>query len=199
MIALLDRLLGRKATPLASVRWAVVDCETSGLDPKRDRLLAVGGVAVRGARIDPGDAFAATVRQDVPSAAANILVHGIGGDAQRAGQPLDAVMAAFDRWAGEGVLVAFHAPFDAAFLRRRIAFDLALLLPGLFPGRKLQALDDWLQAFAIDVPQRHDALADAAATAELLLVALAEAGRQRIATLPALARAQNGARWVNPR
>jgi DNA polymerase-3 subunit epsilon len=189
MKALLDRLLGRGGAPLDAVRWAVVDCETSGLDTKRDRLLAVGGVAVRGERVDYADAFAATVRQESPSAAENILVHGIGGDAQRAGQPLEEVMAAFDAWAGEGALAAFHSPFDAAFLRRKIGFDLARLLPALFPGRKLDALDDWLEAFAIG----------ASATAELLLVALAEARRQGIATLPALARAQNGARWVNPR
>jgi DNA polymerase-3 subunit epsilon len=197
--ALLDRLLGRGGVPLASVRWVVVDCETSGLDLRRDRLLAVGGVAVRGDRVDYADAFAATVRQEQASAPDNILVHGIGGDAQRAGRPLDEVMAGFDHWTGEGVLAAFHSPFDAAFLRRKIGFDLARLLPALFPGRKIEALDDWLDAFAIGAPARHDALADAAATAELLLVALAEARRQGIATLPALARAQNGERWLNPR
>ncbi len=197
MRRLLDRLLGRGGAPLAGVRWVVVDCETSGLDMKRDRLLAVGGVAVRDARVDYGDAFSATVKQATPSAPGNILVHGIGGDAQRGGRPVDEVMAAFDAWAGEGVLAAFHAPFDAAFLKRPIDFDLAQLLPALFPGRRHQALDGWLQEFAIDAPGRHEALADASATAALLLVALAEAGRQRITTLPALARAQNGARWLN--
>jgi DNA polymerase-3 subunit epsilon len=196
--ALLDRLLGRGGVPLAAVRWVVVDCETSGLDMKRDRLLAVGGVAVRDTRVDYGDAFSATVKQATPSAPGNILVHGIGGDAQRGGRPLDEVMAAFDAWVSEGVLAAFHAPFDAAFLKRPIDFDLAQLLPALFPGLGHKALDDWLQAFGIEAPARHDALGDAAATAELLLVALAEAGRQRIATLPALAKAQNGARWLNP-
>jgi DNA polymerase-3 subunit epsilon len=195
--AFFNRLLGRGGAPLAGVRWGVVDCETSGLDLRRDRLLAVGAVAVRADRVDYGDAFAATVRQEAPSAPDNILVHGIGGDAQRGGRPLDEVMSGFDAWVGEGVLAAFHAPFDASFLKRRIDFDLAQLLPALFPGRGHKALDDWLQAFGIEAPARHDALGDAAATAELLLVALAEAGRQRIATLSALANAQNGARWLN--
>jgi DNA polymerase-3 subunit epsilon len=139
------------------------------------------------------------VRQEAPSAPGNILVHGIGGDAQRGGRPLDEVMAAFDAWAGEGVPIAFHAPFDAAFLRREIRFDLAALLPSLFPGLGHKALDDWLRACGIEAPARHDALFDAAATAELLLVALAEAGRQGVRTLPALAQVQAGARWLNAR
>ena len=43
-----------KTDPEAPQRWVVIDCETSGLDPEQDELLAIGGVAVRveGARAE---------------------------------------------------------------------------------------------------------------------------------------------------
>ncbi|MEO8145680.1 MAG: 3'-5' exonuclease [Betaproteobacteria bacterium] len=201
----LARLFGRAApVPLRSARWVVVDCETSGLDPARDRLLSVGAVAVRGGRIELGESFGAMVRQDAPSGHANILVHGIGGDAQRGGRPAADVLREFSAFLGEGLPVAFHAPFDAEVLSRampgfrRAWLDLALLAPALHPGRRREnrALDDWLQEFGIDCTARHDALADAYATAQLLLVLLAEAERQGAGTVDRLRRLERAGRWI---
>ena len=41
-----------RRTPLEPARWVVIDCETSGLDAARDRLLSVGAVCVRDGRVD---------------------------------------------------------------------------------------------------------------------------------------------------
>ena len=59
-----------------------------------------------------------------------------------------------------------------------------------------RSLDDWLQLFGIQNHDRHDALADALATAQLLLVVLAAAGRQGLATWADLARLQKDQRWL---
>jgi DNA polymerase-3 subunit epsilon len=56
-------------TPLSQARWVVIDCETSGLDPRRDRLLSVGAIRIRADRIELGDAFSARVRSPVASGA----------------------------------------------------------------------------------------------------------------------------------
>lgn len=192
-----------RRSPLAGARWVVIDCETSGLDTARDRLLSVAGVKVRGGGIELQDYFDSRVRQEAPSAPDNILVHGIGADAQRSGQPLAQVMEALEAFIGDQLPVAFHAPFDAAILRRhglaRRAkwLDLAALAPALFPGRKAEVLDDWLAAFGIPAHGRHDALGDAFATAQLLLVLLGEAGRQRVASVEAL-RAAATSRFLRP-
>jgi len=202
--------LGGRARPALGMRWAVVDCETSGLDAARDRLLSVAGVALRGGRIDPADAFAALVGQAEPSERANILVHGIGGDAQRAARPAAAVLGEFTAWLGDAVPVAFNAPFDAEMLRRALAragvaarlprrwLDLALLAPALAPERARQrrTLDDWLAEYGIDPGRRHDALADAYASAQLLQVLLARAARQGAATDAAVLRAAGAGRWL---
>ena len=202
---------GGEAVALRAVRWVVVDCETSGLDAARDRLLAVGAVAVRGGRIVLGESFSAALRQDVASDAANILVHGIGGDAQAGGRAPGDALRDFSAFLGEGLPVAFHAPFDAAVLRRAMAaaelavparwLDAARLAPALFPSAgpakgARRALDDWLVEFGIACPRRHDALADAYATAQLLLVLLAEAERQGAGTVDRLRKLERSGRWI---
>lgn len=191
-----------RGTPLAAARWVAIDCETSGLDAARDRLLSVGAVAVRDGRIDLSASFEASVKQEAPSAAENILIHGIGGDAQLAGSPLPEVIQNLAAHVGHATPVGFHAPFDAAVLRRhgfkarKPWLDLAALLPALLPGRKAQRLEDWLAEFGIAVHARHDALGDAFSTAQLLLVALAEARRQGIDTVEGLRGAEHQRRWL---
>jgi DNA polymerase-3 subunit epsilon len=207
----LARLLGAggEAEPIRAARWVVLDCETSGLDPARDRLLAVGAVAVRGGKIELAESFSAVLRQESASDAGNILVHGIGGEAQRNGRPADEALREFAVFLGDGLPVAFHAPFDEAVLRRAMSavrglvpprrwLDLAQLGPALYPGgdRARRSLDDWLGEFGIACPERHDALGDAVATAQLLLVLLAEAERQRINTVGGLRQLARSAKWI---
>ena len=171
-------------------RWLVVDVESSGLNPQRDRLLAIAGVAVRrhanGWAIDLSDSFEAVLLQteDHPVDKDNILIHRIGVQAQRSGMPPAQALEAFERWVGQGALVGYHSAFDQALidrastqaLGRRIAnpwLDLAELAPAVIsdgasmPGPR--SLDDWMRRFGIECAVRHQAAADAHATAQLLL------------------------------
>ena len=194
---------------LAIQRAIVVDVEASGLDPFRDRLISIGAIAVLGglARLD--DSFDTVLRQDAVSDDRNILVHGIGGSAQRLGRDPASGLVDFLGFAGKAPLVAFHADFDRILIERTAAatlrmkpdnawLDLALLAPALFPdhGRAARTLDEWLHVFGIQNHDRHNALADALATAQLLLVVLAAAGRQGLSTWAELARLQNDRRWL---
>jgi DNA polymerase-3 subunit epsilon len=168
-----------------ALRWVVVDVETSGLDRQSDALLAIGAVAVRERRVAVADSFEIVMRQKAASTRANILIHGIGEQAQREGvEPRDAIRAFLD-YAGPAPLVGFHASFDRAFLARATRFhlgltlnadwlDLAALAPALNPGVRAKALDEWLDHFGLSVTQRHDASADAFATAALFLRLLAQ-------------------------
>ena len=192
-----------RRTPIAGASWMAIDCETSGLDAHRDRLLSVGAVPVRDGRIDLGGRFTALVLQKAPSERANILVHGIGGDAQLSGLPGDAVIGELAARVGHAIPVGFHAPFDEAVLRRygfkaeKRWLDLAVLAPAIFAEhRKLTTLEEWLGAFGIAVEARHDALGDAFSTAQLLLVALSEARRQGLGTVEDLVAVEKNRRWL---
>ena len=195
-----------RRTPLEAVRWVVIDCETSGLDMHRDRLLSVGAVAVRAGSVELADTFSAVVRQAEASAPENMLIHGLGRDAQLSGRPLSEVVEDLAAYVRDGVPVGFHAAFDATILRRhglrlgRTWLDLATLAPILFPEQapRQSSLDHWLRAFGIPAQGRHDALGDAFAAAQLLLVVLAQARRHGVKTLEALARTARAGRWLAP-
>ena len=194
-------------------RWLVLDVESSGLDPTRDRLLAIAAVAVQadGARlvVRPGDSFEVVLRQpDVAPDKANILVHGIGVAAQRAVVEPAAALQAFLEFAGDAPLVAFHAAFDRALIERALRavlgrklpnawLDLADLAPVLRPDLKAKALDEWLAAYGLTVAVRHQAAADTLATAELFQklwpLARAQGADARFASVAKIAAAR---RWM---
>jgi DNA polymerase III subunit epsilon len=167
-------------------RWLMVDVETSGLDAAHDRLLAIAAVALRvdwrsrRLAVVLGDSFEVLVRQDVPSARENILVHGIGVQRQAAGVPLPMAMDAFAAFAGDAPLLAFHAAFDRTMIDRhaRAAFgaplrnawlDVDHLCAVTYPDVPARSLDEWMAQFDIHCASRHVAIADALAECELLL------------------------------
>ena len=174
-----------KQRPLAQSRWVVMDSESSGLDLQKDRLLSLAAVGVEHGVIQVGQHFDCRLQQVQASSDANILIHGIGAQEQRSGQPPADALLDFLHFAGRDILVAYHADFDRTLLDRTLAqtlgkqmlqwLDLADLCPALFPhlaaGRR--TLDDLLAAFGIAGFERHNALSDAWVTAELLLIALA--------------------------
>ena len=203
----LERVFGSDESA-AEARWVVVDCETSGLDPHRDSLIALAGVGVRGPRIPSGDCFEVTVRPDAASARENILVHGIGRERQAAGEAPVHALGAFLAYAQTSPRVAFRAEFDRIVISRALHevgrrdpgrwLDLAELLPVLFPGAGGSAttLDVWLSRFGIEHYRRHDALGDAYATAQLFQIALAQAVRQGFRSVPAVLRAAQAGKWT---
>lgn len=190
-------------------RWVVIDIETTGLDPARDEVLAIGAVALADGRLPLADSFEIAVRPSRTSAPYNILVHGIGASAQLAGaDPAEAVRHVRD-YVADDPLVAYHAAFDRAFLDRMVEraggaalrnpwIDLAALAPAIAPGIRARTLDEWLDASGITVAQRHHAVGDAWGTAMLFARLLADVPPAE-RTLRELTRRIAQARWLNPR
>ena len=203
--------LPRMATdsPLMDLRFVVADVETTGLNPVSDRLISIGAVEVIAGNIRMGSAFEVVLRQSDASPDANILIHGIDGTTQLSGQdPAAAILQFFD-YAAQAPLVGFHAGFDKVMIDRAAKsavgtapfndwLDLARLAPALFPeqGLKDHALDLWLEKFGITNYARHNALADALSTAQLLQVVLAKAVAQGTGTLGDLIRIDQEQRWL---
>lgn len=167
-------------------RWVIVDVETGGLDPARDRLLAIAAVALRldwprrQIEIALGDSFEVVLRQEQPSSRENILLHGIGAGRQAGGVSPAAALAGFAAFAGRSPLLAFHAAFDRAVLRRQARasrlpqlpnpwLDIEPLCGVTHPEVGARSLDEWLDHFGIACAARHQAAADVLAAGELLL------------------------------
>lgn len=196
----------RPRVPLAQAEFVVVDVETTGLDVRRDRLLAIGALRVRNERLCLGGCFQAGLRHTGTGGRESILIHGIGPSAQAAGLAPAKALEEFSRFVGDATLVAFHAPFDRAVLERALHehlrarlrnpwLDLAMLAPALYPeaGLDRAGLDAWLDRFGLREGVRHRATDDALVTGELFLVLLRRAHTRGITTVDALratARAQ---------
>jgi len=199
-----------KTTPFERSRFVVVDVETSGLNLAKDKLIAIGAIAVVNGRLDLNDSFEVVLHQPVASSKENILIHGIGASAQQQGLEPAAALLAFLDYLGKDALVAFHVTFDETMLRRAFRqflgvdfkhewLDLAYAVPGLYPAhaKRFRALDDWLNFFRIQNDARHNALADAACTAQLFLIAIKEAQRRNIRDYAGLQSVEKAQRWVD--
>lgn len=210
------RLFHRAAA--STLRWVVLDVETTGLNPHADRLLAVAAVAVRrdGERlvIDLADSFDAVLQHDVQQAdKENILLHGIGVAAMRSGSEPARVLREFAAWCGDAPRVGFHVAFDRAMIERTERqvlgqaaapgkvrwLDLEPLAAVTHPEVEALALDEWMAHFGITCLRRHQAAADTLATAELMLRLWPRLRRESDGDYAALARLEAQRRWVRPR
>ena len=177
----------RRSGAVDEQRWVMLDVETSGLDPRHDRLLAIAAIAMRvdwsrrRLSIDLGDSFEVVLRQDeVTAAKDNILLHGIGVQRQREGMAPGMALQAFVDFVGRSPLLAFHAAFDQAMIVRHIRQHLDHSLPNPWVDIehlcamtheyvKARSLDEWMLHFGIECAVRHQAAADTLAECEVLL------------------------------
>lgn len=191
--------------------WVVVDVETGGLNPRADPLLAIGAVRVVGNAIAMAPTCEVRLRQLEATTADNILVHGITTGQQLSGLAPAEALLDWLAFAGGQPRLAYHAEFDRVALQRAslnalglpdhaIWLDLAVLAPLLLPQGPgfNRPLDDWLAYFRIPVYQRHGALADAYATAQLWLALLPAARARKLTHLRQLLRLGRQTRWLNP-
>lgn len=196
--------------PFDSARCVVVDVESSGLNLMEDRLISIGAVAVVGGKVALGDSFYAVLQQATVSDKPNILLHGIGGTAQAGGKPAADALLDFLEYLGRDPLVAFHVTFDQTMIGRAMRqylglnfrhrwSDLAYLMPALNPAlaARHRSLDDWAGCFGIGNDARHNALADALVTAQLLQVCLSQCGGRNIADFAGLRDLEEAQRWVS--
>ncbi len=203
------RRLPRSPGDASGQRWVVVDVETTGFDLNKDGLVSVGGVSMYAdGRVRPADSIEIVYQREAGSSKENILVHGVGIEAQSGGvDPVQATRQFLD-FVGASPLVAFHAPFDRGFLARAVKIfvnqpfdnpwlDLAELAPALEPAVKLKSLDEWLTHYGIPVSARHSAAADAFATALLCARLLPEARRQGANDYRAMQRLARQAKWLS--
>jgi DNA polymerase-3 subunit epsilon len=187
-----------------SVRFVVLDCETTGLDPRRDRIVSIGAVAVREAQIILADGFEALVKVRHNTAAT--LVHGITRE-----ETLDALdepeaILGFLRYLCDGVIVGHHINHDLAMLNAAcerqfgvrlqnrhldtMGLTLHLQKDGAFahhPPIAGFSLDALCERFGVVPYDRHTAAGDAFLTAQVFLRLLHYAERNNRATLDRLA------------
>ncbi len=186
---------------LDEARWVVFDVETTGLDVRRDVVIAIGAVAVHGGGLMLADAFTEHLLQTQKSAPAAALAHRLTGAQLAQADPPDQVLARFVDYLAGAPHLAYHAHFDDSVLRRALktarlstrwahSIDVAKWLLWLHPqlGPKPPTLDRALAFARIRQAgaRRHQALTDAQLTAQLALWLLPETLRRGIDSIERL-------------
>jgi DNA polymerase-3 subunit epsilon len=173
-------------TSIEAVRFIVLDSETTGLNPRVDRLITIGAVAVQNSEIVVEDSFDALIKIDRNTEA--VTVHGVTRDQSRRGVDEDVALERFLDYLRDGVIVGHHighdiATIDAALERHwgiRLenrsldTMDLTLHLErdGAFVGRppiRQFTLDGLCSMFDVIPHDRHTASGDAFITAQVFL------------------------------
>lgn len=187
-----------------SVTYWALDLEMGGLDPRKDPIIAVGMVPVRGGIVRLGEAYRTLVRPgeggaiDPESVRAHQL---LWGEVQGAPPPLE-VLPEIARRLRDAVLIVHHKAIDVTFLRHGFqavglrwpdprVVDTARLLvkigkmsqPDLPYDMQPLNLGRARRAYGLPEYQAHDALTDAVATAELFLVLRKKLGARTLRDL----------------
>lgn len=178
---------GRKPqdAPVEALTFVVLDTETTGLDPDRDRILSIGAVRVHAGRILVKEALERYLEQDHFDRN-SVPIHGILREDAHARMPEAEALTELTAYIGDALIVGHHINFDRAILQRGLArhglpalhnpcLDTGLLYQGtllktpLLKRKEFYSLDDLARRFDLPCTDRHTALGDAYLTAMALL------------------------------
>ena len=167
--------------PPPADEWVALDCETTGLDLRRDRIVSIGAVRIVGNRLLTSQRLELIVRPERAMAPASMRVHQLRESDVAAGMPTEQAMRQLLEFIGSRPLVGYYLEFDVGMINRAIWPTLGVGLPqakidisALYYDMKNRQLQAQLRnqqidlRFAtimreLDLPWRdaHDALNDA--------------------------------------
>lgn len=170
-------------------RYVVLNTESSGLDIDRDKLLSVAGIAIANGTLAADDSYYAKLEPDPATALVNLLT-----------------------FAADGPVVVYGSGLNRVMLERALDdhlgikpdwqwLDLYWLLPVLFQEKiaRPTRLHEWMRSFEIETFQRHHALGDAYAIAQLMLALQGRANRNGVVSPRSLAELERAHRRLNER
>lgn len=186
-----------RKTPLAQLMFVVLDAETTGFDPVKDRILSLAAVPVQAGTLRLAGLRSWLVYQPRAQLTDAVQVHGILPSETRTGEPEEAVLEDLLPLLTGAVLVGHHLSFDVAMLNAALRrhFHLQLCNPMLdtgqfaqvvleafrktgYPGQRTPSLDELSTHCEITPMERHTAPGDTFTTAELFLVLCAKHSQQ---------------------
>ncbi len=190
---------GLSGLPLAAVPVVALDCETTGLDVKTDRIVEIAAVRLGEAGgaaqdIPERNVYVSLINPGSPIPPASTAIHGITDDEVAAAESFPQVMAELAAWAGPSVVVGYAVGFDLAVLagehRRHglpwspprsldVRHLVQLVAPEL-PNQSLEMAAKWL---GVESGERHRALGDAETAGRIFNALLPRLREKGIVTL----------------
>ncbi len=191
---------GLSGMPLSCLPAVAVDTETTGLDVAKVRIVEIGAVRLESFAPGPQPVFSELIDPGIRIPEASTKIHGIVDSDVDSAPPFPERIAEFTAWAGPAVLIGYSIGFDLAVLKTEHerhglpwqqprALDVGhlvdLVAPAL-PERSLETAASWL---GVKISDRHRALGDARAAAEIYRAVVPKLRDRGIVTLAQAERA----------
>ncbi len=163
----------------------VFDCETTGLNPKKDEIISIGAVKVKGNKILTNEALHLFVEQKKQISHESITIHQIRHCDLENAIPVEEAIEQFLHYIGNRTLVGYYLEFDVAMINKYIKPMFGITLPNrqkevsaIYYDKKIATIpqghidlrfDAILEDLSLPKLQAHDALNDAVMTAMMYL------------------------------
>lgn len=165
--------------------YVIFDTETTGLNPKKDEILSIGAVKIKGNKILTDNMLSLYLKPSREVNIQSIKIHQIRNiDLQNALEPQIAIEQFLD-FIGALPLVGYYLEFDVAMINKYIKPWLGIKLPnkqievsGMYHDRKIKAIPDGIIDLRFDTIMKelnlpifgkHDAINDALMTAMIFV------------------------------
>nr|HML46219.1 exonuclease domain-containing protein [Clostridia bacterium] len=178
----------------------VLDFETTGLNPKADRIIEIGAVRIHNGQIVSELSLMVNPQRPLPDKIVEIT--GITDVMLRDAKPFEEHVRELLDFLGDAPVAAHNASFDVAFLQNELdrcghawnqpVIDTLAFARKLYPTLKSHRLGALCKHLGISLKNAHRAVHDARATAKLLLQLMALAADRGIDTLEGLNTLQDG-------
>ncbi len=192
-----------KGGAIEETRYLVIDTELTGLNCRKDSIVSIGAVRMRGGRIDLSDTFYRMINPETSLTAESVLIHEIMPSDVLMKPDIGSVLREFLDYCGPDILIGFCIGIDMEFLNREAkrlfgapmgnrVIDIYPLFEWMLRKERRREkegaalphhyqLYDMARYFDIEVNGAHNAMIDAFITAQIF---------QRL--IPALKRADIG-------
>ncbi len=173
-------------TPPVAERWVAIDCEMTGLNPKKHHLLSVAAIHINGDIIDTGNGLHLVCRPPVMPDRDTIVIHGLRSADVEIGISYDEMLELLLPFIDNRPIVGFCPQIDTGFLNPLVKQYMGTTLPNevidvrqLYSRRmggrtqgiptESQHLNNILAHYDIPELGTHDAYNDAVMTAMAFL------------------------------
>jgi DNA polymerase-3 subunit epsilon len=163
----------------------VFDTETTGLDRKKDEIISIGAVKIKGNRILTSETFEVYLKTTKQISKKSIEIHGIRPiDLEHAIEPREGIRQ-FLEFVGPRPLVGYYLEFDVAMVNRYIKPWLGIKLPNaqtevsaLYFDKKIERIpqgnvdlrfDTIMKTLKLPAMGKHNAVNDAIMTAMIYI------------------------------
>jgi DNA polymerase-3 subunit epsilon len=109
--------------------YVCFDCETTGLDPKKDDIISIGAVIIKNNTIVASKKFVKFVKPKTKLQAEAIKIHHIRECDLKDAEDINTVIDEFLNFIGNRTLVGYFLEFDIAMINKYVKPKLGITLP----------------------------------------------------------------------